>query len=153
MDVETTLSEIVGAENFMNDRTLPQTYPNDFSDLPAGTPDYVVRPSSAEEVSAIMRLCDENKIPMVPFSSKIHFYDAAIPKEGGPVLDISRMDKILEIDPDNRRVRFEAGVKKIGFRLIMAPWPTMSSWKGPRGCTIGGTEKRANYTAGAIREI
>jgi glycolate oxidase len=110
VDVEATLSEIVGAENFMYDHTLPQTYPNDFSYLPVGTPDYVLRPSSAEEVSAIVRPCDENKIPMEPFSSKIHFYEAAIPKGGGPVLDMSRMGKILEIDPDNRRVRFEAGV-------------------------------------------
>ena len=68
----------------------------------------------------------------MPCSSKVHFYGATIPKEGGVVLDLSRMNKILEIDADNRRVRFEAGVtwdkltkelKKKGFRVIMPLTP------------------------------
>ncbi len=132
MDVKARLSEIVGAENFSDEPDQLQAYAADYSYTPAGAPNYLVKPKSSEEVSEVIKLCNENSIPVVPCSSKVHFYGAAIPKEGGVVLDMCRMDKILEIDPDNRRVRFEAGVtwekltrelEKEGFRVIMPLTP------------------------------
>jgi FAD/FMN-containing dehydrogenase len=95
-------------------------------------PNYIVKPANSEEVSAIITFCNEKRIPVVPVSSKIHFFGATIPKEGGVILDMGRMNHILEIDPDNRRVRFEAGVtwekltkelEKKGYRLIMPLTP------------------------------
>ena len=132
MDVKARLSEVVGAENFSDDPNQLQAYATDFSYTPEGVPNYVVKPGSSEEVSRVVTFCNENKIPVVPVSSKIHFYGAAIPKEGGVILDMARMDRVLEIDPDNRRVRFEAGVTweklteelaKEGFRVIMPLTP------------------------------
>lgn len=132
MNVESKLSEILGAENVSNDSALLRAYATHFSYYPAGAPNYVAKPSTSEQVSAVVKLCDENKIPVVPCSSKVHFYGATIPKEGGLVLDLSRMDKILEIDADNRRVRIEAGVtwdkltkalEEKGFRIIMPLTP------------------------------
>jgi FAD/FMN-containing dehydrogenase len=132
VDVKSKLSEIVGAENFSDEPAQLQIYATDFSYTPAGAPNYVAKPSSSEQVSEIIKLCNEKNIPVVPCSSKVHFYGATVPKEGGLVLDMSRMDKILEIDPDNRRVRFEAGVtwdkmvselNKKGYRVIMPLTP------------------------------
>ena len=128
MEIKSNLSKIVGAANFSDDPAKLQAYATDFSYYPPGAPSYVAKPSSSEEVAEVIKCCNQNKMPVVPCSSKVHFYGATIPKEGGLVLDLSRMDKILEIDPDNRRVRFEAGVtwdkltkelKKKGFRVIM----------------------------------
>jgi len=132
MDVKSGLSEVVGAENFSDDPNQLKLYASDFSYLPSGAPNCVVRPGSSEEVSKVVTFCNENGIPVVPVSSKIHFYGATIPKEGGVMLDMARMDRVLEIDPDNRRVRFEAGVtwEKLtealaqkGFRVIMPLTP------------------------------
>jgi len=132
VDVKSKLSAIVGAENFSDDPAQLRVYETDLSYTPAGAPSFVVKPSSSEEVSQVIKVCDENKIPVVPCSSKVHFFGATIPKEGGLILDMSRMDKVLEIDPDNRRVRFEAGVtwgkltkelKEKGFRVIMPLTP------------------------------
>ncbi len=132
MDVKSRVSEIVGAENFSDDPVRLQAYASDFSYTPAGAPNYVARPAGSEEVAQVVRFCNENHIPVVPVSSKVHFFGATIPKEGGLVLDLTRMNKILEIDPDNRRVRFETGVswdqltqalKKEGFRVIMPLTP------------------------------
>jgi FAD/FMN-containing dehydrogenase len=132
VDVKGRLSEVVGAENFSDDPAQLQTYAADFSYSPAGAPNFVVKPGCSEEVSGVVKFCNENSIPVVPCSSKVHFYGATIPKEGGLVLDMSRMDRVLEIDADNRRVRFEAGVtwdkltkelKKKGFRVIMPLTP------------------------------
>jgi hypothetical protein len=50
-----------------------------------------------------------NLIPVVPVSSRVHFQEATIPKQGGIVLDLARMNRVLEIDELNRRVRIEAG--------------------------------------------
>ncbi len=49
-------------------------------------------------------------MPVVPVSSQVHFNGGAIPKQGGIVMDLSKMNKILEIDEDLKKVRIEAGV-------------------------------------------
>ena len=132
MDVKSTVSDIVGAENFSDDPVQLRVYETDFSYYPAGAPTYVAKPSTSEEVAQVIKVCNENNIPVVPCSSKVHFFGATIAKEGGLVLDMSRMDKILEVDRDNRRVRFQAGVtwdklttelKKEGYRVIMPLTP------------------------------
>ena len=132
MDVKARLSEVVGAENFSDDPNQLQSYASDFSYMPSGAPGCVVKPGSSEEVSKVVSFCNESSIPVVPVSSRIHFHGAAIPSEGGVLLDMVRMDRILEIDPDNRRVRLEAGVtwgaltdalKKEGYRVIMPLTP------------------------------
>ncbi|MCF8120461.1 MAG: FAD-binding oxidoreductase [Deltaproteobacteria bacterium] len=132
MDVKSKLSGVVGAEHFSEDPNQLQAYATDFSYTAPGAPAYVVKPATSEEVSQIVNICNENRIPVVPCSSKVHFFGASIAKEGGVVLDMSRMDHIFEIDPENRRVRFEAGVswetmtralEKEGFRVIMPLTP------------------------------
>ncbi len=132
MDLKEKLSELVGSDAFLDDPASLQNYATDYSYTPRGAPGCVVKPANSEEVSKVIGVCNQNAIPVVPCSSKVHFYGATIPKEGGVVLDMSRMDRILEIDPDNRRVRFEAGVtwdkltkalEKEGFRVIMPLTP------------------------------
>lgn len=132
MDVKSRLSAVVGEDHFSEDPNQLQTYATDFSYTPPGAPNYVVKPASCEEISEVVKICHENSIPVVPCSSRVHFFGATIPKEGGVVLDLSRMDRILEIDAENRRVRFEAGVtwekltqalEKEGFRVIMPLTP------------------------------
>jgi FAD/FMN-containing dehydrogenase len=132
VDVKAKLSEIVGAANFSDDPAKLRAYQTDFSYTPAGAPNYVAKPSTSQQVADIIKVCNEYNLPVVPCSSKVHFYGATIPKEGGLVLDLSKMNKVLEIDPDNRRVRFEAGVTwekltkelaKKGYRVIMPLTP------------------------------
>jgi FAD/FMN-containing dehydrogenase len=132
MDVKAKLSKLVGPKNFSDDPAQLMAYSSDLSYTPAGMPNYIVKPANSEEVSAVVKFCSENSIPVVPVSSKVHFYGATIPKQGGVILDLSRMNNIFEIDADNRRVRFEAGVTweqmtkelaKKGFRAIMPLTP------------------------------
>ncbi|MEW6263465.1 MAG: FAD-binding oxidoreductase [Thermodesulfobacteriota bacterium] len=128
MDVGSNLSKIVGTENFSDDPVQLRRYESDFSHIPGGAADYVVQPAGAAEVAVVLKFCQEKSIPVTPCSSKVHFHGAALPLEGGVVLDLTRMNRILEIDPDNRRVRIEAGVTwgqltrelaRQGFRVIM----------------------------------
>ena len=95
-------------------------------------PNYVVKPKTAEEVQKVIQLANEHLLPVVPVSSPVHFHGATIPRQGGIVLDLTRMNRILEIDELNRRVRMEAGVtweqltsqlEKKGFRMMMPLLP------------------------------
>ncbi len=110
MDAKEKLLEIVGSGNFSDDPTVLKKYVSDFSLVPPGAPSYVAKPKNAEEVGRIISFANEHSIPVVPVSSEVHFNGAAIPKQGGIVLDLTRMKKVLEIDEANRRVRIEAGV-------------------------------------------
>jgi FAD/FMN-containing dehydrogenase len=132
MSTRDKLLEIVGTGNFSDDPTVLKKYASDFSLVPPGAPSYVAKPKNSEEVGKIIRLANEQSIPVVPVSSEIHFNGAAIPRQGGIVLDLTRMKKVLEIDEANRRVRIEAGVMwqqlteelaKKGMRMIMPLLP------------------------------
>jgi FAD/FMN-containing dehydrogenase len=128
MSAREKLLEIVGAKNFSDDPEVLKKYSSDFSLEPSGAANYLVKPKDAQEVQKIIKFANEQLMPVVPVSSQVHFYGATIPKQGGIILDISRMDHILEIDEPNRRVRIEAGVtweqltaelKEKGLRMIM----------------------------------
>jgi FAD/FMN-containing dehydrogenase len=132
MSIKEKLSEIVGSGNFSDDPNVLSKYAADSSLTPAGAPSYVVKPKDAQDVAKVIQLANGSTIPVVPVSSDVHFNGAAIPKQGGIVLDLTRMKKVLEIDIENRRVRIEAGVKwqqltdelaKQGMRMIMPLLP------------------------------
>ncbi len=132
MNLRDNLLEIVGVENFFDDPEALKKYSKDFSFVPFGMPNFAVRPKDAFEVQKVLRLANEHLIPVVPVSSTVHFHGATIPRQGGIVLDLTRMNRILEIDEMNRRVRIEAGVtwgqltdelEKKGFRMIMPLLP------------------------------
>ncbi|HUT97237.1 MAG TPA: FAD-binding oxidoreductase [Dehalococcoidales bacterium] len=126
------LVEIVGVENFSDDPKALETYAKDFSLLPAGAPEYAVKPKDTQEVQKVIKVANDHSLPVVPVSSWVHFYGAAIPKKGGIILDLTRMNRIFEVDDFNRRVRFEAGVtweqltdhlEEKGFRVMMPLLP------------------------------
>ena len=137
MTVKTELREIVAAENFSDDPETLRMYSTDFSLVPAGAPNYVVKPKNTQEVQKVVQLANKSLLPVVPTSSLVHFNGAAIPRQGGVVVDLTRMNRILEVDEFNRRVRLEVGVTwekatkelaKKGYRLMMplAPHPMRS---------------------------
>jgi len=132
MSVKEELSSIVGTDNFSDDPEVLQLYSKDFSLEPSGIPNYVVKPKEAEEVQGVIKFANEHLIPVVPISSLVHFQGTTIPKQGGITLDLTRMNRILEVDELNRRVRMEAGVtweqitselEKRGFRMIIPLLP------------------------------
>jgi len=126
------LSKIVGKENVSNTGEDLLRYSSDLSLLPSGLANAVVWPGSTEEVAKVVAYCNEKNIPVVPVSSRVHVQGNTIPKQGGVVIDLLRMNKIHEIDLANRLVRFEAGVtwkqltealKEKGMRPIMPLMP------------------------------
>src|SRR6202789_3218328 len=73
-------------------------------------PSAVVLPRTAEQVQAVVRICDRHRIPFVARGSGTGLSGGALPAEGGIVISFARMNRILEIDIPNQRVVVEPGV-------------------------------------------
>lgn len=79
---------------------------------PALPPDAVVWPQSTDEVSACVRLCRKYSVPMIAFGAGTSLEAHVHAPEGGLCIDLSRMDRILAIHPDDLDARVEAGVMR-----------------------------------------
>lgn len=110
MDIKAELTEIVGRENISDEPEQLRNFSADQSLEKQRAASYVVRPKDTIEVQRVIRLSNELKLPVVPSSSRIHFYGSALPLQGGIVLDLTRMNRIREIDERNRMVGIEPGV-------------------------------------------
>ncbi len=104
------LRDIVGAENVLDDQDTLELYSRDQSLISPKKPAAVVKPKSTAEVQGLVQFANKTQTPLVPSSSGTHFWGASLPDQGGVVVDLSGMNKILEIDAQNRRVKIEPGV-------------------------------------------
>jgi glycolate oxidase len=73
-------------------------------------PDIVIKPRTAEEISQIMAICNEHKIPVTPRGAGTGLSGGALPHLGGVLLSMERMNSIIEIDERNLQVTTEPGV-------------------------------------------
>lgn len=107
------LQTIVEEENATDDRAICASYSRDqhWHFVPARNPAYVVRPANKEEVRKVLMLANEEKIPVIPYSTGINVRGLTIPvHEGSILLDLSRMNRILEINPAMKTATVEPGV-------------------------------------------
>jgi glycolate oxidase len=94
------LQATVGAEYVRTDESSRLSYGTDA--LKKGqSADAVVFPATTEEVAAIVRLCAEYRIPIVPRGAGTGYTGGAVPTQGGVVVSLERMNRILEIDEAN----------------------------------------------------
>jgi len=133
------LRAMVGEKNVSDDLADRYIYGSDAS-IHQSSPSVVVRPGSVEEIQEILRFANREKIPVVPRGAGTGESGSAVPLDGGIVLDLKRMDKILEIRPQDMFCRVEPGVINDELNLELKPYgfffpPTPGSGKV---CTIGG---------------
>ncbi len=105
-----------------------------------GLPDAVVLPDSAEGVAKAVRIARRHSVPITARGAGTGLSGGAIPCEGGVVIVTTRMNRILEFDPQNRLAIVEPGVINLDISRAAAPHglyyaPDPSSQKA---CTIGG---------------
>lgn len=140
MNMIDELIQIMGKERSSADKTVRYAYSRDASSGVIGMPDYVGQPIDTEEVVEVMTLASEHRIPVTPRGAGTGTVGGCVPLHGGIVLDMSRMNKIIDIDVGNLCTMVEPGV--IGGKLneqlakegfFFAPDP-MSA----RFCTMGG---------------
>lgn len=113
------LEDAVGAENVSTKKSERAVYSVDYFWLSrkwqdAGEdgpmPDVIVRPGSAEEVSKVMKIASYYRIPVTTWGGGSGSQGGALPVAGGIVLDIKRMDKLIELDTVAGTVTCETGM-------------------------------------------
>lgn len=138
-DVIQQLGSILGSDAILTDTADCIAYGYDNSRRQA-TPQAVVFPTTTEQVQAIVKLAYQNKIPLIARGRGTGTTGATVPDHGGIVISLEHMNRLLEIDIDNRLARVEPGlinqdlqnaVAKNGF--FWPPDPTSAA-----NCTIGG---------------
>jgi glycolate oxidase len=134
------LRAIVGPEHVLAGEQELLVYECDAYTLEKHPPGVVVLPKSTEEVVAIVKLCAQHKLPIIPRGAGTSLSGAVLAVTGGVMIAMTRMNRILEVDYRNRRAMVEAGcvnawitnaVKAQG--LLYAPDPSSQP-----ACTIGG---------------
>jgi alkyldihydroxyacetonephosphate synthase len=113
------LRDLVGADAVVAEPDLLEGYAADTywkalsaraNGAPLGLPDAAVVPADESGVSAVLRFANERGIPVVPRGGGSGSQGGAIPVGGGILLDLTRLDRIVEVDEESLTVTAEAGV-------------------------------------------
>ncbi|WP_425454711.1 glycolate oxidase subunit GlcD [Falsibacillus pallidus] len=104
------LQAIVGKENVDATKAGRLVYSYDATPGFQSMPDAVAAPRNTREVSEIVQLCQEYKIPIVPRGSGTNLCAGTTPSEGGLVLLFKHMNKILDLDKENLTITVQPGV-------------------------------------------
>lgn len=131
------LGVLVSGRISTNDSVL-DLHGRDESAFPPVKPSAVVTVHSTEEVSAVLKYCNTHDIPVVAFGAGTSLEGHVLPLFGGISLDLSAMDKILEISPDDLTVRVQAGVKRMALNKKIASDGLFFSVDPGADATIGG---------------
>ena len=134
------LRAICDEDSVITDEQELLVYECDAYTLQKKLPSAVVLPQSTEEVVATVRFCSKHKLPIIPRGAGTSLSGTVLAVDGGVMIALTRMNKVLEVDSRNRRALVEAGCvnSKItqeseAFGLFFAPDPSSQS-----ACTIGG---------------
>ncbi|MGH2743451.1 MAG: FAD-binding oxidoreductase, partial [Thermoleophilaceae bacterium] len=133
------LRAAVGAEHVVTHEHQLRTYESDGLLQYAVTPGAVVLPCSTEEVQSVVRACHRAGVPFVARGAGSGLSGGALPVEGGVLISLSRMRRVIEVDLENQRVVVEPGVTNIAVSQAVAPdhfYPPDPS--SQIVCTIGG---------------
>ncbi|MDD2735539.1 MAG: FAD-binding oxidoreductase [Desulfuromonadaceae bacterium] len=106
------LLKIVGDQNVFNDEKTLQSYGSDESFAVTRLPSLVVRTNSSEEVQRLVKLANETRTPLVPVSSPggPRRCGDTVPSQGGVVVDLSGMNRILFVSERDKVAMVEPGV-------------------------------------------
>jgi len=134
------LEGIVGRGGVLSERDELLVYESDGLTLFRALADFVVLPTAAEQVAAVVRLANRAQLPFVARGAGTGLSGGCLPAEGGIVISLMRMNRVLEVDYDNQIAVVEPGLVNlhlsaaVGARgFYYAPDPSSQ-----QACTIGG---------------
>ena len=134
------LRDIVGTDAVVADEQELLVYECDAYTLQKNLPTAVVLPATTEEVIAVVKLCKRLQLPIIPRGAGTSLSGAVLAVDGGVMIALTRMNRVLNVDVRNRRALVEAGCVNAWITrdteahgLFFAPDPSSQS-----ACTIGG---------------
>jgi Fe-S oxidoreductase/FAD/FMN-containing dehydrogenase len=134
---------------------IPEQIRKIFNNIPDG----IVQPESREDIIKLMEIAQIENIPLIPRGSGTAGFGGSIPTKGGIVVDMVRMNKILEIDASKKTCKVESGtiwaniekeIVKQGLALRLFPSSARSSTVG--GWAAQGGSGYGSYEHGKFRD-
>src|SRR5438477_12313517 len=134
------LETIVGAGGVLSDPEELLVYESDGLTLFRALADFVVFPTSSEQVAALVKVANREAMPFVARGAGTGLSGGCLPSEGGLVVSLMRMNRVLEVDYDNQIAVVEPGLVNLHLSWAVGPRgfyyaPDPSS---QQACTIGG---------------
>ena len=114
------LIDIVGEENFTQNLIDLISYSKDASEH-SHRPQAAVWPTTAEQISAILKLANRDKFPVIARGAGTSLAGLAVPEKGGLILDLCRMNKIISISIEDRLAVVQPGVVYADLERTLAP--------------------------------
>ncbi|HWB46256.1 MAG TPA: FAD-linked oxidase C-terminal domain-containing protein [Hyphomicrobiaceae bacterium] len=115
------LRKLVGADAIIDDEVGRRTYETDALTAYKRLPLAVALPTSTEQVSRLLRYCNENDIKVIARGAGTSLSGGALPAEDAIVVSVSRMTRVLDIDYQNRTAHVETGITNLGISAAVAP--------------------------------
>jgi D-lactate dehydrogenase (cytochrome) len=99
-------------ERFTTAAAMRQLHGKDESSFPPAPPEGVAFAHSTEEVSAVVKICARNRIPVIPFGTGTSLEGHVLATRGGITIDLSQMNKVLSVNADDLDCTVQAGVTR-----------------------------------------
>ena len=133
------LRRIVGKANVLDSAVELQLYQYD-AYLEERRPDVVAFVHSTEEVAGVVRVCNAHGVPFVPRGGGTNLSGGTIPFKGGVVIEMIRMNKLLEVDKANLRARVQPGMFNLDLGNSLAPlgYQYLPDPASQKAATLGG---------------
>ncbi len=110
MTIKTDLIRILDEESVVDGRDILKMYSCDQSFVEPCMPEMVVFVRTVPQLQEVVKFANKTRIPLIPFSSGFNLHGATIPRQGGIIVNLSRMNNILHVDDTNWSCIIEPGV-------------------------------------------
>ncbi len=131
------LVNIVGKENATAAKHIRYAYSYDLSFVTPKLPDYVVMATTPEQIQEVLKLANRENIPVIPYTAGSNIGGLCIPEMGGILLDLKRMNRIIEIDEESHYAVIEPGVSHAQLATELYKHNLRWSWPvGPPSASV-----------------
>lgn len=137
-DITNELENLLQKGNVSTNETILDQHSKDESHHPPSLPQWVVFPESSDEVSAVMKLASTYEISVVPFGVGSSLEGHVIPVNGGISIDFSKMNKIIDVSPQDFIVRVQPGVTRTQLNKELKKYGLFFPVDPGADATIGG---------------
>jgi D-lactate dehydrogenase (cytochrome) len=137
---------------FVTTESVLDEHGRDESAFPPAMPSAVIYAKTTDEVSRVMKICHEQNIPVVPFGAGTSLEGHVLPIFGGISLDVSLMNTIIEIAPEDLLVRVEGGVRRVALNEKLANLGLFFSVDPGGGMASTGASGTTTVKYGSMRE-
>jgi len=149
------LAEIVGPDHVLDSDEDRLFYAQDIFSAGQERPQCIVRPVSVDELQRCVALCNALALPIIPRGAGMSYTSGYLTDRAGSVtFDLTRMNRILQVNPQDMTVTVEAGCTWRALREALAPHGLRTPYWGPVSggkATVGGVVSQNSTFWGAIR--